>query len=1224
MRSRKILSKYIFIFTLIFFFQSELNAQLRVKIRKVTDAGYTTIDPWQYPLMKVRLRAESAGTPVRLSKENILVLENNKISQPVSVGEFETDTTTGELWQLVKWYTRREGPNLSHNQQVVMVDTFYVFEDDEIAKIPGWYDRKDLSFVKVQNFKSENIIEMEFKEGAPGSSQIENLIVKALLGKIDGSGTEGQIWIDSVNIHSENFRIKWDGWVQDKRPPPLHIWPGMPYFVRLYYEPKDNGYHTDKFSVYYDGGLKQEIMLTGHEFHISDEANNLKLIYPNGNESFTPCQEIVIKWDGFIPGMATYVDFSSNGGSSWSNIGLSDDSTLKWTIPNSATSSGLIRVRQKFNPQPPALLRIDDSPVFKISFNHTGTRLLSANEAGIITEWDAVDDVPVKNYYIDTPNYPAVRIRETGLAYTAGDSIFAVAFYRLSDYPRKDSIAFFNTKDSIPFTRTAIEQGFNTSQVYFDNKKRYMAFVSEMSTKVKIYSAQDGSFIRDLTYDKPVSAFVFNRELEQAAVALMNGEIEILELPDFITSTRLNYSDFPLILEMSLASNGEFLAIGTKAPQKAVFSDNRNDIFVVNIPTDQIIRRLRRTASDPVGLEFSPVSTKLLVGSLDYPQITYWDLPVDDSYKGFKGHEGKLTDFDFSPLGSKIATSSASSDNLYLRKFSYAESDENDNYFEIITPALSIKELNIPPIFIAESVDYNISNAICVDETSLVYFNVDSVSMKQGIHFTLQSPVQQDTVIFPGECLPVHFNYFPLDTGLITDSIIVHTCGSKIVLPLVSRGKMRNIRVINDILEFPPTCMGSIVEKEFAFAINDDPVPVLINNIEILKEDYTPFLCLNIRDVVYQPGDTIYANIRFEPTQLGETVSKLMMYHSTVDKFMIEGEVYGEGIGTDYNISHDDLRFIPEILKRKITVTNKSNNEIYIEKAEIEPEGFFTVTSSLPITLIPKADAKIEILWNEWNGTPPGNVILKLTAGPCAAEKRIALGLYDAYSRVFIPDVYADPKGNATIKIDYKNTTNHPYNGERFFEGEFIINPRLFLPQKVKCPYGTGELIRNDIYNDRRIVGFRVEGDFPEEGRAAEIVGIAGLAEVDTSHINMLESPVFWGIAVPVNIEHGVFHLINICGDRLVIHGNVISNIKVNPNPGEGIVEIEFNSKTAGECIFEVYNNIGVVEFQSGSIQVSEGGNIVPIDLRNLKSGTYSLIIRQGNSYGVVRLIIIK
>ena len=1218
--SKKFWSVLVFLFLIC---EINANSQLNIYIRKVVDINNYTIDPGHYPLMKARIRAEYQGQSVKLNKEQVLILENNMIAELSAITDFQSDSSSNEKWQEISWLTRRKGANSTINNQVIMVDSIFITYQNKIGKTIGWFSRMDLSYLNIENYKNEPLTQMKFPLGDPGSSQNNIVILRGKQGQYDWEGFENPIRVDSVKVHTDNFRIKWDGWVADKTPPPVDVWVGMPYYARIYYEPKDNGYHTDKFSVYYEGGLKSEIMLSGHQFHIADTANNLKLLYPNGYETFIPCQEIEIKWKGYIPGMGTYIDFSSNAGASWINIGVSDDSTFIWKTPNVSTVAALIRIRQNFNSSKPTLMKIDDLPVYKIAFNYNGSKLLSANSAGIIRQWNPSKEEFVKNFYLDTPDFPSSNFVTTGLDYTLKDSVFAITYYRTSDRPRKDSIAFFYYSDSIPFLRIGIEQGFNTKRVYFDNQRRFMAFFSQLSNIVKLYSTKDGSFIRDLAFDKPVTAFSFNQNIDEAAVALMNGEIQLLALPNFDIKQKLDYSFFPMILEMSFAPNGKFIAFGCKAPKTTIFSDNRNDVFVANLSSNQVVRRLRRTASDPVGIEFSPASTKLLIGSQAYPQITYWDLPVDNSFSGFQGHKGKLTDFAFSPHGSMIATSSLSSDNLYIRRFTYAESDESNNYFKIKTPSITINNIQIEPAYLGENKNYYFDKSFCVDVTSEFVLDLDSISMTNGNYFRLIKPQPKDTILNPGECLSIHLNFFPLDTGILLDTVVVYTCGKNYLVPVSGRGLPRHINLIRDTLKFEPLCIGSKQEKIFPLAINADPVPVLINHIEIIEDGYTPFLNLNSWNQMVQPGDTIFADISFEPTKIEFNTNKIQILHSEQYKFKPYAYVAGEGIGTDYELSHNDLRFIPEILTREITIKNKSNNDISIEKVIINNPDFFTVLTALPFPIENNGEGKLQIRWNQWNGDPPQDSKATIIAGPCSAEKNISLGLYKGNSTIIIPDVFADPKGNTTIKINYSNTENYPYKGIRPLEGEIILNPRMFLPTSIVCPYGTATLTKNEIQHDRRIVGFKAEGDFPPEGTAVEINGIVGLSEIDTTHINLLKELPYWGKAVQTGLGFGVFHLINIYSDRLVIRDDIITNLTLNPNPSSGKIEIRFNAKYSAQCYIDVYNDLGIIEFQKEFVGV-KGNNTFNIDLSQLKSGTYSLIVRLGAGYRTNRVVIIK
>ena len=54
-------------------------------------------------------------------------------------------------------------------------------------------------------------------------------------------------------------------------------------------------------------------------------------------------------------------------------------------------------------------------------------------------------------------------------------------------------------------------------------------------------------------------------------------------------------------------------------------------------------------------------------------------------------------------------------------------------------------------------------------------------------------------------------------------------------------------------------------------------------------------------------------------------------------------------------------------------------------------------------------------------GEPPNSVLMTIIAGPCAASKDVTIGLYHADSKLSIPNVFADPRDKATIKINYFN-----------------------------------------------------------------------------------------------------------------------------------------------------------------------------------------------------------
>jgi hypothetical protein len=74
--------------------------------------------------------------------------------------------------------------------------------------------------------------------------------------------------------------------------------------------------------------------------------NEIKVTYPLGGESLIPGQVETIHWDAFGNSGNFSIDYSTNNGSSWTNIGSTagDQRLIDWTIPNDNSGQALIRV----------------------------------------------------------------------------------------------------------------------------------------------------------------------------------------------------------------------------------------------------------------------------------------------------------------------------------------------------------------------------------------------------------------------------------------------------------------------------------------------------------------------------------------------------------------------------------------------------------------------------------------------------------------------------------------------------------------------------------------------------------------------------------------------------------------------------------------------------------------------------------------------------------------
>ncbi|MCL4419767.1 hypothetical protein M1146_06780, partial [Patescibacteria group bacterium] len=748
------------------------------------------LDASKFPVLHVRLKAIKDGVPVALQNINIVIIQNHRTTKPFKTIPYGND------WYDVYWYFIIEG-----SISIICVNN----NESSIITMPG--SLNNMPKLNVRSIDDEESPEMNFGNIIPGDSSTRIVNIYALIGEHDSTGRELTLRVDSIKTFKKEFKSEWMGNVRSKEPPPLDLLPIFRYKASLTYYPEKNGYIRDKFKVYYESGLAEQVNLVGGTFNIP-KVNYIKIVRPNGGEELTPCQKYQIKWMRYSPGIQTNIELSTDSGKAWSLIGTSMDSTFEWTVPNAATVNARIRVKQDLTYTNPILLTKDHVPTNRIAHSFNGYKLLDANIAGEVREWDLRDYSEKGVYKIDNINYPGQKIFPFGIDYIEGDSRFAVA-YRYQNQ-NQDYIAFFDTGNFVPVNVIPIKSGFITKDMRIDHNKNFMAFVSQFSNRILIYSAKDGSIIRELDFQYPVSAFAFNREKDIAAVALYGGEIQLISTTDFSVIDRFDFSDIPIILEIGLSPDGKFIAVACMAPRNAKYISNKNEVHVFDIPTKQIVRTFRTTASDPVPFFKYAVSTTLLLGSSSQPQLSLWDLPSDSANIKMVGSLGTLTDISFSPVGASVATASNSSENLWIRNFSYPEEDSSDNNFSIIKPVLHSNTFQTKNEFIATSTDYTFNSSLC--NVGVVPILIDTAYLKNGSNFRMKNKYAGDS-LYPGECVDLDLVFSPRDTGRVYDSVVFSSCLGEFYASLEGYGKNRNIAFYFDTLDFGEVCLNYKVEK---------------------------------------------------------------------------------------------------------------------------------------------------------------------------------------------------------------------------------------------------------------------------------------------------------------------------------------------------------------------------------------------------------------------------
>lgn len=1199
--------KTIFILIVLVFMMdiNNVQAQLSVEVKK-QGLFDTHVNVDNYPRFSALIRATVNGSDILLQEDNILVLEDNRAVKIEKISDPDM-----ENWQRIEWLTSLQSKTDTTMGAIDLMILFVTYNNSSVAALLE-YRLPSVSIVNFLDLGQSITTELNLGEIQVGTSDSRSFRIWPQTARLH-RGIEQRIAVDSIVVSSSEFRYF------DVDGPPFMLTSPFTHDADIIYRPQTSGYKREKLELYYDKGRKAILPLIGNSFKI-EKQTLLNLVQPNGGELLTPCEVYEIKWTGSVKGLATKIEYSTDFGLTWKLIAYVADSIYNWTVPDDISDNVFMRVSQPLQNNNSRNLEVNKIPVTKVAFDSKGDYLLAANKAGFIYEWDLNTYTLSRSYLIGNLQYPGEVSESKGLVYFQDNKKFVAAYNRYFFFPNNDpdTLAFFDVGSEQPYLKVGLD--YPVKEILTDSKRQVLAVVPQFDNKVFIYSYIDGTLLRTVDFAQPVATFAFSQSNDEAVAVLYGNKAVLLDVPNFSTVKEIQLEDIPQIVKAAISPNSKFIGVGCLLPRNVEFTGNRNQMHLIDIATGMIVRTLRAASSNPVGMEFSSTSNMLIAGNEGQPQIAFWDLPANNYSGSIQGNQGMMFDIKVSPNGYEVASTSFSDDNLTIKSFTYPESDLSDGSFRIVRTEVLVESVQLEPKYIGTDNKFTIIRKIC--NNGLVPIVIDNAKFKFNRHFILKTMFNSDT-LYPGACFDFEIVYHPLDTGVVEDTLIFYSCSGEFKMAFESQSLPRNISFFSNPLAFGEVCIGETAIKEFAFIRNNDPVPLLVNMVSIEEAGNSAFRIEKFfRDTIIQPNGVLNLSMSFVPTVLGVTESTLLINHSDLNSYIYRARVSGTGIGTEIQVSHNDLRFIPEILQRKLFIENKSDNQISIVAAEIYPFNNYRVLSSLPIVIPAKGRTEIEI---EWSGNPNGTDTLHILAEPCVNRTVVVLGPYYAQSHISMPNVDADPNDKISIDISYMTATDKPYDGELFFESEISINPRLFFPLTVSCEYATGEITKNEVVNDRRIIGFRVKGDFPPTGIVASINGVAGLGETDTSSITLNDKSVNWGTAVKTSSSPGMLRLINLCDSRRILHeSNLFNSIAITPNPTDGNFELNLNSRESANVEIEMHDNLGSRVLYMPNIDISAGDNRILVRGEELPPGIYSVMVRSMGEMTRSQVVIIR
>lgn len=1167
------------------------HAQLSVA---VVPTGGAQIDARSaYPDVLMRLRVTKNGQPLDLTVRDVVILEGNIPVVPASV------TPNGDGTHQVRWKLSRQNGQTTPDD----VNTIFVTRGSETATTTAIYNRSDFPAFRVLDSMGRALPRyIDFGVVPAGSEVLSSFRLWPFTAIRSGvPPEESRMLVQSIETRSGLINVVWRGSFLDRIDKlPARVLSPIEYRFDLIFKPINNEPLVDTLIITYEGGLTERMVIFANR-RAFQRIPRLVLLSPNGGEAFAPCQDIPIRWKGSLKGFHTYVDYTTNDGITWNRIDSTLDTTLTWTVPEELTSRARIAVYQQYDAAQPVWLRGEAAAATNVAVSNDGVRAAVAYRNGVIQEWDIINRTPTAKYQTN-PSSIVV-----GLAYQGPTYNILAAINRNTT---ADAIQRFVPGKTSADATLDLPSGFEIRDLGIDPTGSRVYVFPQFGPTIPVRDATTLAEVASLNFTQAVTAAVINGD--ELVVALLDGAVQRWRIPGNTLvgtfNTGINNLRGPMISRAALAPSRRFLALaGQTSP--ASFSPRDQLTFIYDLQRGELIRLLQSQAgTEMANMVFSASDAYLMLGYRATPQLRVFDIEAQDVLAGEgTAFQGLMQDMEFAPDGSRLVTCSSdpiAGRNTLLQNFATPEADTSDAVFSIERPTISIKTLQLKPMLIGDSLVLATGSNLCnIGRVPLI---IDSTVLRGSSWIRFNGMLQGDT-LRPGACLNLQFTIMPLDTGLLTDTMDVIACNATVSLPIEIRVADRNFTLLANGTDFGNVCVGQPVRRRVQVLRNNDPLPVVINALFSERGLLSQFRIVNFSpNTIVQPGATLEADIDFLPTSIGPDTATIVIRYAGSTVVRKQFLALGIGKGAAVTTSHDVLPFIPEIPERELTLKNVSDITVTVVAATLTNGAPFTVQTPLPVDM--RAGDSIVVRIRYDGGAIPNDAAVTFAFDPCAVARSVQLRSYRGSATVSIPNVTADPRGDATIPIRVDITESTPYAGPRILEGAFTVNPRLFLARQVDVEGGEGELLSQDVVNDQRVVRYRITRRFDTNGVVGNVVGWAGLAEVDSSLLVVDTAAPNFGSNVRTTASNGMLRILNPDPSRRIVD-RPIARIDVRPNPvrTDATMRIDVASSIRAAC--RIVDAQGRILHTLPMREYAAGEHTIPLDVSSLLPGIYTVVI---------------
>jgi len=703
------------------------------------------------------------------------------------------------------------------------------------------------------------------------------------------------------------------------------------------------------------------------------QETELKVISPNGGETYFSGQYVNIEWDGVLESQQVLLEFSSDNGSKWELITEEGkNKSYNWLVPDINSKEMLLRVDiPSGSVQFDKVKYISDldrnKKIKKAVLSYDNRYAAVSFLDGSIFTWD-LEENKLETQLRDKNQ----GIITSDIEFGVNTSLIAAAFGKNDEY----SIVVWDADDPSNTSSRSFNSSVNDIEWSSDGTT---LFIGLDNGNLERWNLAGNNLDVLTNLSNSINSISINNDNDVISISTSN----LLYLTDFV-GNRLDSISINGIFDLKWNNNGSRLFVVYDFKDLRFFSlTGQNGSYKLN--QDQ--RIVRSQSTNLTAANWTSNNT-VLIQSENSELLEHWNIN-NTKIKDIDIHKKEInTSYTNGKLViSSIDTNTALVWNIDDFPFSYRtlDSDISDSNWSIQDKIIEINDIDLGDLCINESYYFEFENNLINKNAPTV--TIDSIlSVTNEIEILNQVPIDIEI----NESLELEFNFSPVNSGIFQEEIIIYY-GNRVDTVEVRCNIINlEISIIDDNFEFVNTLVNSNKSVKKDILINNTNSTIVFDDVEfIIGKDEFSIIESNLDGISI--GEKLYLDISFQPKESG--------YYSGLIKLSSKELCSSIFIELNGNAVNSNIQFVESVdfgtldckdeIDTTIYIYNFSQDAIELEKMNIINGNSFQVDADVPKP-IPSGDSlKVDIRFIN-NGVGSFNSTVEFTTNLSGSDSIIS------------------------------------------------------------------------------------------------------------------------------------------------------------------------------------------------------------------------------------------